>query len=105
STNHLIFFFQTEDGIRDLTVTGAQTCAIPICALYCLGANANALAWRITLQSKWLIKRQLRAHLPEPWKNRIKRFLGKPSLDKQRSEERRVGKECIVQWSRYLHRR
>jgi len=52
-------------------------------ALYCLGANANALAWRITLQSKWLLKRQLRAHLPEPWKNRIKRFLGKPSLDKQ----------------------
>src|SRR6266478_2049612 len=25
------FFFQAEDGIRDLTVTGVQTCALPIC--------------------------------------------------------------------------
>src|SRR5256886_14364816 len=31
--NHLLelfFFFQAEDGIRDLTVTGVQTCALPI---------------------------------------------------------------------------
>src|SRR5256886_5072017 len=28
----LFFFFQAEDGIRDLTVTGVQTCALPICA-------------------------------------------------------------------------
>src|SRR2546430_11648656 len=26
----LFFFFQAEDGIRDLTVTGVQTCALPI---------------------------------------------------------------------------
>src|SRR5580692_7376421 len=26
------FFFQAEDGIRDLTVTGVQTCALPICS-------------------------------------------------------------------------
>src|SRR3989475_8536571 len=26
----LVFFFQAEDGIRDLTVTGVQTCALPI---------------------------------------------------------------------------
>src|SRR5689334_25156842 len=26
------FFFQAEDGIRDGTVTGVQTCALPICA-------------------------------------------------------------------------
>src|SRR2546430_12374015 len=25
-------FFQAEDGIRDLTVTGVQTCALPICS-------------------------------------------------------------------------
>src|SRR5206468_6257319 len=25
------FFFQAEDGIRDLIVTGVQTCALPIC--------------------------------------------------------------------------
>src|SRR2546430_13053484 len=28
---YFIFFFQAEDGIRDLTVTGVQTCALPIC--------------------------------------------------------------------------
>src|SRR5256886_11036445 len=28
-----IFFFQAEDGIRDLTVTGVQTCALPICGI------------------------------------------------------------------------
>src|SRR5690349_23924531 len=26
----MIFFFQAEDGIRDLYVTGVQTCALPI---------------------------------------------------------------------------
>src|SRR2546430_10242752 len=28
----ICFFFQAEDGIRDLTVTGVQTCALPIYA-------------------------------------------------------------------------
>src|SRR2546430_14966347 len=32
SEKHCFFFFQAEDGIRDLTVTGVQTCALPICA-------------------------------------------------------------------------
>src|SRR5687768_15519018 len=27
---HSIFFFQAEDGIRDVAVTGVQTCALPI---------------------------------------------------------------------------
>src|SRR5207248_7502533 len=29
---HGFFFFQAEDGIRGRTVTGVQTCALPICA-------------------------------------------------------------------------
>ena len=28
-----LFFFQAEDGIRDLIVTGVQTCALPISLL------------------------------------------------------------------------
>src|SRR5207248_3760989 len=28
----VFFFFQAEDGIRDRTVTGVQTCALPICS-------------------------------------------------------------------------
>src|SRR3989475_7432516 len=31
----LFFFFQAEDGIRDLTVTGVQTCALPIADRAC----------------------------------------------------------------------
>src|SRR5215469_2095483 len=29
----VLFFFQAEDGIRDLYVTGVQTCALPICSV------------------------------------------------------------------------
>src|SRR6266478_8688337 len=35
------FFFQAEDGIRDLTVTGVQTCALPICPLRSLDLSAG----------------------------------------------------------------
>src|SRR5256884_8524138 len=28
---NMFFFFQAEDGIRDVAVTGVQTCALPIC--------------------------------------------------------------------------
>src|SRR6266436_8356641 len=30
----MFFFFQAEDGIRDVAVTGVQTCALPICQGY-----------------------------------------------------------------------
>ena len=36
----LFFFFQAEDGIRDWSVTGVQTCALPICTK-CRGAAAT----------------------------------------------------------------
>src|SRR6266516_1935475 len=35
-----IFFFQAEDGIRDRTVTGVQTCALPI-SMTCLTRAIN----------------------------------------------------------------
>src|SRR3712207_8843460 len=31
-----LLFLQAEDGIRDIGVTGVQTCALPICCVYCL---------------------------------------------------------------------
>src|SRR6266853_4260950 len=38
----IFFFFQAEDGIRDLTVTGVQTCALPICRpMIALGVPAG----------------------------------------------------------------
>src|SRR5205809_6793546 len=36
---YLFFFFQAEDGIRDVAVTGVQTCALPI--LVHLGSPAQ----------------------------------------------------------------
>src|SRR5256886_5718376 len=38
----LFFFFQAEDGIRDLTVTGVQTCALPISPRRARWAQARA---------------------------------------------------------------
>src|SRR6266496_5052857 len=43
------FFFQAEDGIRDLYVTGVQTCALPILALAQLDA-----AELMCLKAAWL---------------------------------------------------
>src|SRR5256886_8666406 len=37
----VFFFFQAEDGIRDLTVTGVQTCALPICRDRVAGREAE----------------------------------------------------------------
>src|SRR2546421_6874494 len=33
-----VFFFQAEDGIRDLIVTGVQTCALPISCVWNLSS-------------------------------------------------------------------
>src|SRR5689334_24294320 len=38
------FFFQAEDGIRDGTVTGVQTCALPIFGAARLGLRIRAIA-------------------------------------------------------------
>src|SRR5688572_30895988 len=43
------FFFQAEDGIRDLTVTGVQTCALPISVRYNLSCLACRLSGRVYL--------------------------------------------------------
>src|SRR2546429_9595758 len=37
------FFFQAEDGIRDVAVTGVQTCALPICQLW-IGTDGKLVA-------------------------------------------------------------
>src|SRR2546429_7271309 len=37
----VFFFFQAEDGIRDVAVTGVQTCALPISSRVSLGERAR----------------------------------------------------------------
>src|SRR2546429_5288145 len=43
SLSGCVFFFQAEDGIRDVAVTGVQTCALPICR-FCGAGLAHAVA-------------------------------------------------------------
>src|SRR3712207_7112389 len=77
-----LFFFQAEDGIRDIGVTGVQTCALPICNyrprfrqfFWILMLDIVLLGWCGGLPAE------------EPY---------------VRSEERRVGKECRSRWSPY----
>src|SRR5260370_22804092 len=73
------FFFQAEDGIRDSSVTGVQTCALPI---FILPVFTSIIAISLLPQAanRWPCCR---------------------SMSKPRSEERRVGKECRSRWSPY----
>src|SRR5882757_2036668 len=41
----VVFFFQAEDGIRGIVVTGVQTCALPISV-----ATLGSVCARVTLQ-------------------------------------------------------
>src|SRR5688572_33483080 len=66
------FFFQAEDGIRCLTVTGVQTCALPICGT-AAPTVSNPVPTVCPAANRWWM----------------------PSAITARSEERRVGKECI----------
>src|SRR5256884_694849 len=47
----IFFFFQAEDGIRDVAVTGVQTCALPISAEFVRAPEVNCLAYPENL--KW----------------------------------------------------
>ena len=76
------FFFQAEDGIRDWSVTGVQTCALPILK----GMAAVALGFSFS---------QMQFNMGAVYGDR--QFNSQPL----RSEERRVGKECRSRWSPY----
>src|SRR3712207_9001726 len=97
----LFFFFQAEDGIRDIGVTGVQTCALPICERQ--GIEELRPGYREGEDRGRDDARQgdrdedLGEHL-EPAgavdERRLVELL-------RRSEERRVGKECRSRWSPY----
>src|SRR2546430_6383305 len=94
------FFFQAEDGIRDLTVTGVQTCALPIYASRVLMRDHLLLLLRLLLRGRCLPLSQdpliVNRHDLHEFGQR-----GLPGLQDLRSEERRVGKECRSRWSPY----
>src|SRR2546421_8997752 len=52
-SNRCFFFFQAEDGIRDLIVTGVQTCALPISEHPDIAQSLNNLALLYHHQGKY----------------------------------------------------
>src|SRR5438552_17171915 len=72
------FFFQAEDGIRDL-VTGVQTCALPSDPAIPVVRNVDAGVTRTAAE--------------------VKTFLLQQVASPVRSEERRVGKERSSRWA------
>src|SRR5205085_8411552 len=88
------FFFQAEDGIRDLTVTGVQTCALPI---YEAVAQCNTA---LAINDRYGFAYDTRADANFSLGNYDAAIDDYTLAAKLRSEERRVGKECRARWVR-----
>src|SRR5256886_2971218 len=59
------FFFQAEDGIRDLTVTGVQTCALPILAgIVPMSSPSNMMSPSVLSMSRMIMVEVV--DLPQP---------------------------------------
>src|SRR3712207_7144769 len=92
----VFFFFQAEDGIRDIGVTGVQTCALPILVARLLELVDLALGAVTGICLSTTVPPLSRAYT-----ELAERHLGAELLVVGRSEERRVGKECRSRWSPY----
>src|SRR3989475_3964573 len=93
------FFFQAEDGIRDLTVTGVQTCALPISYADVRVRRAVTVAINkaeVLKGAMFGLGRILGSNV-DP----LNPYYVDVSGLMPRSEERRVGKECRSRWSPY----
>src|SRR5207245_7902181 len=96
-----LFFIQAEDGIRDATVTGVQTCALPISARFDGRFDNSVIDGMVNLVGNvtyaiggWLRGAQtgfIRSYI-------LFLALAAIVLFVPRSEERRVGKECGARW-------
>ena len=101
-----VFFFQAEDGIRDIGVTGVQTCALPILpqsfvnsakrvpqGYFAVGSKIKSVPKPHHIRSNFMLISYLKTVL------RCRPRFSYSELI--RSEERRVGKECRSRWSPY----
>src|SRR3712207_7929309 len=91
-----MFFFQAEDGIRDIGVTGVQTCALPILR--------GDVARRVRSDVHPAVAGIDRDLVDQPGaplgiEQDVEAELAVEA--DRRSEERRVGKECRSRWSPY----
>src|SRR5690606_40416511 len=93
SAKSWFFFFQAEDGIRDIHVTGVQTCSLPI---FTNGYDVE------NIEKQPLDQRFTLAHIGSFLSERNPRILWKALSEiireskefRNRSEERRVVNEC-----------
>src|SRR3712207_7161451 len=96
------FFFQAEDGIRDIGVTGVQTCALPISVLPLTSGEhekVGAMVEQITVTLAFAYSRAgVESKFERLWIGQEEVPIDGRSI---RSEERRVGKECRSRWSPY----
>src|SRR2546429_1515663 len=100
-----LIFVQAEDGIRDVAVTGVQTCALPIS-----GESLEVTVPPALKNVSFDILPGQMAALVGPsgaGKTTITYLVPRlydvesGSVEIDRSEERRVGKECRSRWSPY----
>src|SRR5256884_2284538 len=92
------FFFQAEDGIRDVAVTGVQTCALPI-------FFQVKTTQRVPVSEDAYLKRGATVRGEVVTSDAGDGTAAHPATltirftQLSRSEERRVGKECRSRWS------
>src|SRR3712207_7553183 len=99
-----MFFFQAEDGIRDSGVTGVQTCALPICRGSLLaGADEDDDPSVWDLDGSGDPSRLPGSRAEAMAFDADGAVLATAGQD--RSEERRVGKECRSRWSPYHYKK
>src|SRR5437016_8306408 len=104
----VFFFFQAEDGIRDWSVTGVQTCALPICpatsdtSAAIRRGNAPERLDHLRVDGRRQLEALDRDRLAEPEMQSLVDYTESAFADRMvRSEERRVGKECRSRWAPY----
>src|SRR5256886_10582265 len=101
----IFFCLQAEDGIRVLTVTGVQTCALPISQYVhqsllhdAVGRERGAPA---EIRGQLVLQREHGDGMAAlPLAHQALEAL-RQAEGIERSEERRVGKECRSRWSPY----
>src|SRR5439155_11360372 len=100
------FSFQAKNGIRNGHLTGVQTCALPICKHAVAGGEQSfsrilhtRIRTRFALHAEKLGSPPATACLPTG-PDAAPEMLLNPE-DRIRSEERRVGKECISRLAAY----
>src|SRR5947209_11932263 len=88
----VFFFFQAEDGIRDIGVTGVQTCALSDLTEFTAARDSRTAPRK----NSWSFGRGRTDSSSTPPDSPLS-----ARNSSERSEERRVGKECRSRWSAY----